>query len=308
MNNENQAREKRPFIEIKDLSYAYPADEGAGQQVLSHVSLSIREGEYTVILGHNGSGKSTLAKLINLVIDDYTYAEGEIWVDGKDVMSDDLTEEELLELRRQVGMVFQNPDNQLVATIVEEDVAFGPENLGIPHPELRERVDGALATVGMTAYAHHEPHRLSGGQKQRVAIAGIIAMKPRCMIFDESTAMLDPLGRREVVATMEKLNREEGITILSITHYMDEAARADRVIVLSDGRILLDGTPGEVFAEADTLRAAGLDVPQCTAAARSIAARGVTLEGELNTPEQCAAAILAAWEKREQQKKTQAGK
>ena len=214
---ENRKREKgAPFIEIKDLSYAYPGEEGRGQQVLSHISLTIREGEYTVILGHNGSGKSTLAKLINLVIDDYTYAEGQILVGGRDVMADDLTEEDLLELRRQVGMVFQNPDNQLVATIVEEDVAFGPENLGIPNPELRERVDAALATVGMSEYAHHEPHRLSGGQKQRVAIAGIIAMKPRCMIFDESTAMLDPLGRREVLATMEKLNREEGITVLSI--------------------------------------------------------------------------------------------
>lgn len=305
MNHENNtqcAQKGRPFIEIKDLSYAYPADEGRGQQVLSHIDLTIREGEYAVILGHNGSGKSTLAKLIDLVIDDYTYAEGEILVDGVDVMSDDLTEEELLELRRKVGMVFQNPDNQLVATIVEEDVAFGPENLGIPHPELRQRVDEALETVGMTAYARHEPHRLSGGQKQRVAIAGIIAMKPRCMIFDESTAMLDPLGRREVVATMEKLNREEGITVLSITHYMDEAARADRVIVLSDGHILLDGTPQEVFAQADALRAAGLDVPQCTAAAQYIAGRGVRLEGGLNTPEQCADAILSAW------KKTQAGK
>lgn len=298
----------KPLIEIRDLSYAYPAEEGRGQQVLSHVDLTIREGEYTVILGHNGSGKSTLAKLIDLVIDDYTYAEGQIFVDGKDVMSDDLTEEDLLELRRQVGMVFQDPDNQLVATIVEEDVAFGPENLGIPHPELRQRVDDALATVGMTAYAHHEPHRLSGGQKQRVAIAGIIAMKPRCMIFDESTAMLDPLGRREVIATMEKLNREEGITVLSITHYMDEAARADRVIVLSDGHILLDGTPGEVFAHADTLRAAGLDVPQCTAAVQYLAGQGIPLRGDRNTPEQCAATILEAWQRECRREGKNAGK
>lgn len=306
---ENRKREKgAPFIEIKDLSYAYPGEEGRGQQVLSHINLTIREGEYTVILGHNGSGKSTLAKLINLVIDDYTYAEGQILVGGRDVMADDLTEEDLLKLRRQVGMVFQNPDNQLVATIVEEDVAFGPENLGIPNPELRERVDAALATVGMSEYAHHEPHRLSGGQKQRVAIAGIIAMKPRCMIFDESTAMLDPLGRREVLATMEKLNREEGITVLSITHYMDEAARADRVIVLSDGQILLDGTPGEVFAHADTLRTAGLDVPQCTAAVQYLQARGVRIRGDLNTPEQCAAALLDAWRTRGGAGRTQAGK
>ena len=171
-----------------------------------------------------------------------------------------------------------------------------------------QRVDAALATVGMSEYAHHEPHRLSGGQKQRVAIAGIIAMKPRCMIFDESTAMLDPLGRREVLATMEKLNREEGITVLSITHYMDEAARADRVIVLSDGQILLDGTPGEVFAHADTLRTAGLDVPQCTAAVQYLQARGVRIRGDLNTPEQCAAALLDAWRTRGGAGRTQAGK
>jgi energy-coupling factor transport system ATP-binding protein len=216
-------------------------------------------------------------------------------VDGVEVMSPDLTDEEVLNLRKNVGMVFQNPDNQLVATVVEEDVAFGPENLGIPQPELRARVDEALATVGMSAYAHHEPHRLSGGQKQRVAIAGIIAMKPRCMIFDESTAMLDPVGRREVLETIEKLNREEGITVISITHYMDEAARADRVIVLSDGRLLLDGTPGEVFTHSDTLRKAGLDLPQCTAVAQYLITKDLPVHGEINTPEQCAEAILNAW-------------
>ena len=291
--NDNQ--EKPVLIEIKDVSYAYPPDEGEPDPVLSHVDLTVREGEYIAILGHNGSGKSTLAKLINLVIDDYTYASGEILVNGRNVMSDDITEEEVLELRRDVGMVFQNPDNQLVATIVEEDVAFGPENLGVPQKELRKRVDDALATVGMTEYAQHEPHRLSGGQKQRVAIAGIIAMKPRCMIFDESTAMLDPMGRQEVVATMEKLNREEGITVLSITHYMDEAARADRVVVLSDGKIILDGTPDYVFDQAETLRAAGLDLPQCTAAARYLKTRGIALEGSLVSPESCAEAILKAW-------------
>ena len=235
--------ENIPFIHIENLSYAYVGEDEQPIPVLKDLSLDIKQGEYVAILGHNGSGKSTLAKLLNLVVDDYTFAEGTILVDGVDVLSPDLTDEDVLNLRKNVGMVFQNPDNQLVATMVEEDVAFGPENLGIPQPELRARVDEALATVGMTAYARHEPHRLSGGQKQRVAIAGIIAMKPQCMIFDESTAMLDPVGRREVLDTIEKLNREEGITVISITHYMDEAARADRVMVLSDGRLMLDGTP-----------------------------------------------------------------
>lgn len=287
--------ENTPFIHIENLSYAYVGEDGQPLPVLKDVSLNIREGEYVVILGHNGSGKSTLAKLLNLVIDDYTFAEGKIIVDGLEVMSPDLSDEDVITLRRDVGMVFQNPDNQLVATVVEEDVAFGPENLGIPHPELRERVDSALATVGMTAYASHAPHRLSGGQKQRIAIAGIIAMKPRCMIFDESTAMLDPVGRREVLETVEKLNREEGITVISITHYMDEAARADRVIVLSDGKLILDGTPGEVFTHSDTLRKAGLDLPQCTAVSQYLITKDVPVRGEINTPEACAEAILNAW-------------
>ena len=287
--------ENTPFIHIENLSYAYVGEDGQPLPVLKDISLDIREGEYVVILGHNGSGKSTLAKLLNLVIDDYTFAEGKIIVDGLKVMSPDLSDEDVITLRRDVGMVFQNPDNQLVATVVEEDVAFGPENLGIPHPELRERVDNALATVGMTAYASHAPHRLSGGQKQRIAIAGIIAMKPRCMIFDESTAMLDPVGRREVLETIEKLNREEGITVISITHYMDEAARADRVIVLSDGKLILDGTPGEVFTHSDTLRKAGLDLPQCTAVSQYLITKDVPVRGEINTPEACAEAILNAW-------------
>ena len=289
--------ENKPFIHVQNLSYSYVGEDDQPIPVLKNLSLDIREGEYVVILGHNGSGKSTFAKLLNMVIDVYTFAEGKILVDGLDVMSPDVTDEDVLTLRKNVGMVFQNPDNQLVATVVEEDVAFGPENLGIPQPELRARVDEALATVGMSAYAHHEPHRLSGGQKQRVAIAGIIAMKPRCMIFDESTAMLDPVGRREVLETIEKLNREEGITVISITHYMDEAARADRVIVLSDGRLLLDGTPGEVFTHSDTLRKAGLDLPQCTAVAQYLITKDLPVHGEINTPEQCAEAILNAWKK-----------
>ena len=289
--------ENKPFIHVQNLSYSYVGEDDKPIPVLKNLSLDIREGEYVVILGHNGSGKSTFAKLLNLVVDDYTFAEGTITVDGVAVMSPDLTDEEVLNLRKNVGMVFQNPDNQLVATVVEEDVAFGPENLGIPQPELRARVDEALATVGMSAYAHHEPHRLSGGQKQRVAIAGIIAMKPRCMIFDESTAMLDPVGRREVLETIEKLNREEGITVISITHYMDEAARADRVIVLSDGQLVLDGTPGEVFTHSDTLRAVGLDLPQCTAVSQHLITKDLPVHGEINTPEQCAEAILNAWKR-----------
>ncbi|MBQ3507110.1 MAG: energy-coupling factor transporter ATPase [Clostridia bacterium] len=286
-----------PFIHVENLSYAYVGEDEQPIPVLKNLSLDICEGEYVVILGHNGSGKSTFAKLLNMVIDDYAFAEGKIFVDGLDIMSPDITDEDVLTLRKNVGMVFQNPDNQLVATVVEEDVAFGPENLGVPQPELRERVDSALATVGMTAYARHEPHRLSGGQKQRVAIAGIIAMMPRCMIFDESTAMLDPVGRREVIETIEKLNREQGITVISITHYMDEAARADRVIVLSDGKIMLDGTPGEVFTHSDTLRKAGLDLPQCTAVSQYLTTQNIPVRGEINTPEQCAEAILNAWKK-----------
>lgn len=289
--------EKRPFIHVENFSYAYVGEDEKPIPVLKNLSLDIYEGEYVVILGHNGSGKSTFAKLLNLVIDDYTYADGTILVDGVDVTSPDLTDEDVLNLRRKVGMVFQNPDNQLVATMVEEDVAFGPENLGIPQPELRTRVDTALATVGMSAYAHHEPHRLSGGQKQRVAIAGIIAMKPSCMIFDESTAMLDPVGRREVLETIEMLNRKERITVISITHYMDEAARADRVIVLSDGQLMLDGTPGEVFTHSDTLRRVGLDLPQCTAVSQYLITHDIPIHGEINTPEQCAEAILNAWKK-----------
>ena len=287
--------ENTPFIHIENLSYAYVGEDEKPMPVLKNLSLDIREGEYVVILGHNGSGKSTFAKLLNMVIDDYTFAEGKIIVDGLDVMSPDLTDEDVMTLRKNVGMVFQNPDNQLVATVVEEDVAFGPENLGIPQPELRTRVDEALATVGMSAYARHEPHRLSGGQKQRVAIAGIIAMKPRCMIFDESTAMLDPVGRKEVLETIEKLNREDGITVISITLYMDEAARADRVIVLSGGALMLDGTPGEVFTHSETLRKAGLGLPQCTAVSQYLTTNGIPICGEINTPEQCAEAILEAW-------------
>ena len=264
------------FIKIENLSYSYKEDDGRDMPVLHDLSLEIGRGEYVAILGHNGSGKSTLAKLLNLIL---TPTSG------------NLTEDELYALRRKVGMVFQNPDNQLVATIVEEDVAFGPENLGLEQKEIRRRVDEALATVGMTEYAQHEPHRLSGGQKQRIAIAGIIAMLPECMIFDESTAMLDPVGRKDVLATIEKLNREKGITVLTITHYMNEAAKADRVIVLDDGRILTEGTPAEVFARPELLRRAGLDVPQCSALVEGLKEAGFDISGDCYSPELCAKAI-----------------
>ena len=282
------------YIKVRNLSYSYKGDKGEPIPVLKGVSLDIDKGEYVAVLGHNGSGKSTLAKLLNLVIDDYDFLEGSIEIDGKDITAEDMTEDDLYDLRKKIGMVFQNPDNQLVATIVEEDVAFGPENLGLPREEIRKRVDESLATVGMCEYAHHEPHRLSGGQKQRIAIAGIIAMKPDCMIFDESTAMLDPMGRRDVVETIEKLNREEGKTVLSITHYMDEAVRADRVIVINDGKIILDGTPAMIFSQAELLRSAGLDIPQCAELLIRLRKKGIKLDGEINTPEQCAETLYKA--------------
>ena len=250
---------KDPFIKIENVSYAYPTDDGGENEVLHDLSLEIERGSLVAVLGHNGSGKSTLAKLLNLII---SPKSGRIVIDGLDITSPDLTEDELFENRRRVGMVFQNPDNQLVATIVEEDVAFGPENLGVPPAEIRKRVDDALATVGMSEFRRHSPHQLSGGQKQRIAIAGIIAMMPECIIFDESTAMLDPRGRREVMETIKKLNREHGLTILHITHYMNEAAMCDRVVVINDGQIQLDGKPEEVFTHVSELQMIGLDVPQ----------------------------------------------
>ncbi len=282
------------FIEVKNLSYAYSENEDTPVRALNNLSFEIQKGEYVAILGHNGSGKSTFAKLLTMVIDDYDYLDGSILIDGKDILSEDMSEDDTYEIRKRVGMVFQNPDNQLVATIVEEDVAFGPENLGLPRDEIRRRVDNALETVGMTKYAHHEPHRLSGGQKQRVAIAGIIAMMPECMIFDESTAMLDPIGRREVISTIEKLNREMNITTVNITHYMDEAARADRIIVFNNGSVILQGTPGEVFAQSEILRAAGLDLPQCIDLVERLKKKGIKIKGESNTPESCAKAIADA--------------
>lgn len=286
--------ENEYFIRTENLCCSYKEDDGDEVQVLENLSVNIKKGEYVAVLGHNGSGKSTFAKLLNMII---TPDSGKIFIDGTEITREDITDDEVNEIRRKIGMVFQNPDNQLVATIVEEDVAFGPENLGIPSEEIRRRVDGALSLVGMTEYAKHEPHRLSGGQKQRVAIAGIIAMMPECMIFDESTAMLDPVGRKEVMDTIEILNRVRGITIIHITHHMNEAVRADRVIVLNDGEIYMDGTPEEVFDKPEMLKRAGLEVPQCTELIQTLRARGLKLDGECTTPEKCAALLTALLKK-----------
>ena len=276
------------FISIRDLCYSYEDDDGKNIPVLDNFSIDIDRGELIAVIGHNGSGKSTFAKILNLILSGQS---GRMTVDGKEIDPETITDDEIMAVRRKIGMVFQNPDNQLVATIVEDDVAFGPENLGVPSAEIRERVDKALADVGMLSYAKHEPHRLSGGQKQRVAIAGIMAMLPECIIFDESTAMLDPIGRREVLSAIEKINREKGITVIMITHYMDEAARAGRVIVLDDGKIKFDGTPSEVFSHEEELRNTGLDVPYCTALVHRLREAGMVLEGECLTPEQCAELI-----------------
>ena len=284
------------YIRAKDLSFAYSDGNGREESpALKNFSVEIREGEYVAVLGHNGSGKSTFAKLLNLILEP---TSGSLVVDGLELTRKDLSDEEVLNLRKNVGMVFQNPDNQLVATIVEQDVAFGPENLGIEREELRRRVDDALKTVEMSAYAHHEPHRLSGGQKQRVAIAGVLAMMPKCVIFDESTAMLDPGGRREVLDTIRMLNREYGMTILNITHYMNEAAEADRVVVINDGELLMDGTPDEVFARRETLQSVGLEVPQCTELIHRLRQKGLSLDGDtIATTDSCAALLLEAWSK-----------
>ena len=277
-----------PFIKTADLTYRYEDTDMNESPVLKELSVEINEGDFVAVLGHNGSGKSTFAKLLNMIL---IPTSGEIYVDGVNICDKDMTDEDILNLRKSVGMVFQNPDNQLVATIVEDDVAFGPENLGIPSEEIRERVDNALKDVGMLDYAKHEPHRLSGGQKQRVAIAGIMAMMPKCIIFDESTAMLDPMGRKDVMNSIIRLNKEKGITVVMITHYMEEAAMADRIIVLDDGRLLLDGTPEEVFSQEDLLKSCGLSVPQCTELVNRLKKEGYDITGTAVTIEQCADAI-----------------
>ena len=282
------------FIKIENLSYLYDDDSADKHPVLKNFSLEIGEGEFVAVLGHNGSGKSTLAKLLNMIL---TPTEGKITIAGLDITDENMSEDDIVSLRKNIGMVFQNPDNQIVATVVEDDVAFGPENLGVPSEEIRRRVDNALSDVGMLEYAKHEPHRLSGGQKQRVAIAGIMAMMPRCIIFDESTAMLDPMGRREVMESIVRLNKEKGITVIMITHYMDEAARADRIVVLNDGVALLDGTPEEVFENETLLRSVGLDVPQCTELVHRLKSAGIELSDNCVSIEECAAAIIESLKK-----------
>lgn len=274
------------MIRVNHVSFCY---EEGGKEAVRDVSLCVPQGAFYAILGQNGSGKSTLAKLLNGL---YIPNQGDVTIDGMNTRE----EKNTWDIRRQVGMVFQNPDNQLVATLVEEDVAFGPENLGLERDEIRRRVDQALDMVGMREYARHEPHRLSGGQKQRVAIAGVIAMRPECMILDEATAMLDPSGRKEVMETVEKLHHECGITVLMITHHMSEAARANRIIVLDDGNVLLDGTPEEVFSRYDVLRTAGLDVPQSAALIHGLRKNGIPLAGKLGSMNDCVETICRAYE------------
>ena len=249
------------LIEFKNVDFSYVIDDEEENKttvdVLKDFNLTVEKGSFVAVLGHNGSGKSTVAKLINGI---NIAQKGEIFVDGQKVVDDDT----IFDIRRKVGMVFQNPDNQIVSSIVEEDVAFGVENLGIEPAEIRTRVDNALKTVGMYEYKDKAPNKLSGGQKQRVAVAGIIAMKPMCIVLDEPTAMLDPSGRREVLSTIKKLNKEEGITIVLITHYMDEAVQADRVVVIDNGEVKMDDKPENVFCKVDEVKALGLDVPQST--------------------------------------------
>ncbi len=284
------------LIRCERVSFTYEEDRARDAiPALHDVDLSFHRGEYVAVLGHNGSGKSTLAKLLNLILMPTT---GRLIIDGRDVTSPDFTEDDLFEIRRRIGMVFQNPDNQLVATVVEEDVAFGPENLGIPREEIRRRVDEALEIVGMTEYAAHATHKLSGGQKQRVAIAGIIAMLPDCIILDEATAMLDPLGRQEVMSTIERLNRERGITIIHITHYMEEAARADRVVVISDGEVRMDATPAEVFSRVHELREIGLEVPQGTELLCELREAGYELPAVALSTDACVEALLPLLKKK----------
>ena len=273
-----------PILKTENLTFRYTTEEGAAPTVLDGVTLSIKPGEFVAVLGHNGSGKSTLAKHFNAIL---LPSGGRVYVDGLDTCGED----KLLDIRRQVGMVFQNPDNQIVASVVEEDVAFGPENLGVPSEEIRARVDSALAAVGMTEYARHAPHLLSGGQKQRVAIAGVLAMRPECIVLDEPTAMLDPAGRREVLDTVKRLNREQGITVVLITHHMDEAAQADRLIVMHDGHIMADDSPEQVFQNVDGLRSLGLEVPEPVALLYELRQAGVDVPLTALTVDECAGVL-----------------
>ena len=277
------------MIETKELTYTYPAPEGeTNPPALRGVSVTIEKGSFTVVLGHNGSGKSTFAKHLNAVL---LPCGGAVYVEGMDTRDERM----LLEIRRRTGMVFQNPDNQIVANVVEEDVAFGPENLGVPTAEIRRRVDDALAAVGMEQFARHAPHLLSGGQKQRIAIAGILAMEPECIVLDEATAMLDPAGRREVIDTVRRLNRERGITVVLITHHMAEAESADRVIVMNDGQVAMDGAPHDVFAQVDRLHELGLAAPDTVELLHLLWEAGIDVPLTGLTVDECADTICRAF-------------
>ena len=272
------------IIKTDDLRFSYAVTEGLAPIVLDGVDLEIEVGSFVAVLGHNGSGKSTLAKHMNAIL---LPTGGKVWVGGMDTAD----EARLLDIRRTVGMVFQNPDNQIVANVVEEDVAFAPENLGVPPAEIRQRVDAALKAVGMYEYREHAPHLLSGGQKQRVAIAGVIAMAPRCIVLDEPTAMLDPVGRREVLHTIQALNRTSGVTVVLITHHMDEAALADRLVVMADGHVVADGAPKTVFSRVEELRAVGLTVPETVELCYELRQDGLELPLDALSVEECAQAL-----------------
>ena len=274
------------IIETKDLRFSYSdAEEGVNPIVLDGVTLSIEEGTFVAVLGHNGSGKSTLAKHLNAIL---LPSGGAVYVSGMDTADENL----LLEIRRTVGMVFQTPDNQIVANVVEEDVAFAPENLGVPSDEIRQRVDNALKAVGMYQFREHAPHLLSGGQKQRIAIAGVIAMQPRCIVLDEPTAMLDPIGRADVLRTIKELNCSSGVTVVLITHHMDEAAQADRLVVMTKGKVIADGAPKEVFQDVEGLKAVGLTVPHTTELLWQLRQEGFDVPLDALSDEECAQALF----------------